>query len=108
MEIQVEISNLKFLSDLMETPSEIKTGSQVNIPGGATLTLNQITGYKAFDMGKVIEFALNFGSGVSASLIASWLYQKFNGNVTNIRINRREIHFNKGEIEKIITEEIEL
>jgi hypothetical protein len=50
---------------------------------------------------------LSFGSGVSAGIVANWLYEKLNRRISKIRTSRQEVHINKGEIEKIIIEEIE-
>ena len=51
-------------------------------------------------------FLLSFGSKVAPSLLADWLYEKINGRVTRLHMDRIEVPINKTEIEKIITEKI--
>ena len=106
-ELEIETNDWEFIMELMGTPNGIQSGSQIKVPGGAILHFRSIIGRKAFDSSKIFEFTLSFGIGVSAGIVANWLYEKLNGRIPKIRINRSEIHINKGEIEKIIVEEIE-
>lgn len=86
-ELEIEIDDNALIASLMGTPNGIRPGSQIQVPGGAILHFCSIVGRKAFDSSKIFEFLLSFGSGVSASLVAGWLYEKLNSRVSKIRIN---------------------
>jgi len=45
---------------------------------------------------------------VPVGLFTKWLYDKIKGTSTKITINRKEIDIKKGEIKKIIEENIQI
>ncbi len=106
-ELEIETNDREFIMELLGTSDGLRCGRQIEIPGGAILHFRGIIGRKDFDSSKIFEFTLSFGIGVSTGIVANWLYEKLNRRIPKIRINRHEIHINKGEIEKIIIEEIE-
>lgn len=89
------------------------------ITPNATLTLLPIGGRRStltHDGAPVLEFILTVGATVAApiglNLVSNYPYDKLkkNGSANlNVSINRREVNFNsKGEITKIIEEEIKI
>jgi hypothetical protein len=61
------------------------------------------------NIAQYVEFTLQYASAVSASVIATWLYNKFTKHgVKKIRINRTEVNVDQGEIKRILMEEIEM
>lgn len=106
MQIEIETEDRRLGFDLMGT-SKLNAGMKVDIPGDAILSFDSIMGRKAFGFPETLEFIMTFTTGVSASLVASWLYDKIKGRASRIIINRKEIQMNKGEIERIIIETIE-
>jgi hypothetical protein len=56
---------------------------------------------------KLFEFVIQFGSGVSATLVAEWVIKKYSKSKSKtITIDRKEVLLDKGEIVKIIEERI--
>ena len=46
-------------------------------------------------------------TGIAVGVVANWLYDKLKGRATTLRIDRIEVHLDRGEIEKILVERIE-
>jgi hypothetical protein len=111
--IQLEIETYDNLLsyDLLETPSP-SPNYQLTLPGGAALSLLDLQIRKGADFPEIIKmvisFAANAADEIAVSLVASWLYDKLRGGkAKTLRINRREVHIEKGQITKIIVEEIQ-
>ena len=65
---------------------------------------------KAAGIPHLVEVVLEFGGGVISSVVGAYLYdklQKHKGNGIRTIVERREIHFTKSEITKVIEERIE-
>ena len=61
------------------------------------------------DLWGLREFTLNIILPVAASVVANWLYDKLKKHgAKSIRINRQQITVDRGKIERIIREEIEI
>lgn len=109
IEIDTHDENLE--NDLMETLSP-SIDQQKEMPGGALINYKgRLTELKESISAKnvlhVITLLLTFGGNVASGLIANWLYEKIKGKATKIRIQRKEIQIDEGEIKKIIDEIIE-
>jgi hypothetical protein len=81
-------------------------GDIVEIPGNAKLIYDGTYTRKGFGFPDTLNFTLVFGMGVASSLVATWLYDKFKGKTEKVAINRAVIELDKGEIKRIIEEEI--
>lgn len=68
---------------------------EVEITRGATLTYKHSEIQKAVDLPSVDVFALGFASGVSSSVVGSWLYDKLKGKATSLRIDRIEVNLDE-------------
>ncbi len=107
LQIEIDTEDRKLGFDLMGTPDSLSAGSEVKVPGNALLAFEGIIGRKAFGFPGTLEFIMTFTTGVSAGVVANWLYEKLKGRTSRIRIDRTEVQLNKGEIERIIVERIE-
>jgi|SRR6185312_3089144 len=108
MLIEVDSSDRRLAFDLFGNPTSLGPGAATDLPFGGTLRLQEWRFRKAFGASETLELLLSFGTGVSSSLVANWLWEKFKGKVTNLRINRTEVHFEQGEIQRVISEQIEI
>lgn len=86
-------------------------GTQKAIPGGGTLTMQPMMMQKSAGH-KVIEIVLTMSSSVGLGIVSNYIYDKLkshSGENLEMTVNRREVKFNnKGEIAKIIEEEIKI
>jgi hypothetical protein len=98
MKIEIETADYRLASDF---------DSQTEIPGGAVIASKSEMIRRMEVDSHLIELVITFSSGVSTSLIATWIYDKLKGRASRVRINRKEVKFDKGQIEKILIEEIE-
>lgn len=98
MEIEIETVDYKLVSDL---------DSQTEIPGGTVIASKSEMIRRVEADSHLIELIITFSGGVSTSLIANWIYDKLKDRASRIQINRKEVKFNKGRIERILIEEIE-
>jgi len=105
--IEIETQDKRLISDLFES-RRISSGFKKEILEGASIRFESGRIREAVGFPDIIQITLIFGSGVAASYLANWLYAKLSGRVTKIRIDRLEIKFDKGEIEKILREKVEL
>lgn len=106
IEIEIETRDGELVSDLMETSSP-SIGQQKSIPGGATVTFKGEFTRKTFGFPLTIELAISIGVGVISGLIANWLNGKIKGRAATLRIDRREVQIEKGEIKRVIEERIQ-
>lgn len=80
-----------------------------DIPAGVSFAMPEIIITKGFGADTAVTIAISIASGIPSSLVASWLYDKLKqGRSGKITINRREIHFEDGEITRIIEEAIDI
>jgi len=98
MNIEITFSNNKDALLLKDAPK----GVSVMVP-----PLEFRKGYGAEEI--AVSLVIGLATGIPASLVASWLYDKLkNHRSSQISINRREIHISEGEITKIIEETIKI
>jgi hypothetical protein len=82
-------------------------GAVIEGPPGTTVTYVGRTEYRSVDIAPLLEFVIQFGAGVSSTLVAAWIIEKFRGRGSKVTINRREIDFDdEGQIRRIVDEEI--
>jgi len=84
-----------------------KTGSTISLPGDAVLELQDVIERRSLDVPSLVTLALTIPTGIASSLLANWIYDKFKGRAKTLRIDRAEVTFDEGEIEKILVERIE-
>ena len=105
IEIYTDDKNLVF--ELLGK-SSAKVGDSTGLENQILLTYKGSLIRKAIGFPEIAQFALTFGSGVGAGLVANWLYDKLRGKkITRIVIERTEVKLNEGEIEKVINEKAE-
>lgn len=109
MEVNVEIETHDgtLCFDLFET-KRLSSSLEREIGGGASIRYEGTQVRLAAALPEIIRITLIFGSGVAASYLANWLYAKLSGKATKIRINRLEIEIDKGKIEKVLREKVEI
>jgi hypothetical protein len=84
------------------------SAKEISLPGGAVLRLESLLERKAFDFPSLMTLALEVPAGIAVGVVSSWLYDKLKDRrVQAMRIDRTEITFDKGEIQKILIEKIE-
>ena len=108
MRIEIETYNLRVLSDLMGS-SSIKAGQRADAPGGAIITLGNMTLKRSAGFPDTITLIVSFAgtalSSVGIGLFTNWLYDKLSkGNIKTVRIERREVRIEREEITRTITE----
>jgi hypothetical protein len=80
----------------------------INISENTNLTYKGEIVQNAAESPFIIYGILTIGGGVASGFIANYLYDKWkNKPIDKLTINKRELKFNKGEIERIIEETIE-
>ncbi len=100
--IDIQSADETLGTELMKSPKRIDR--KVDLPADVILMKVHPSDVEVVQ-GKNM-FLLSFGSRVAPSLLADWLYEKINGRVTQLRMDRTEVPINKIEIERIITEKI--
>jgi hypothetical protein len=109
MLIEIDTHDRQMVGDLMETANEglLEVGYQRSVPGGGVITYQGTVVRKSFGVPETISLLLTVGGSVTINLISSWLYDKLKGRTTTLRIDRKEINLEKGEITRIIEEKME-
>ena len=107
MEIEIQTHDRFLVFDVLGKKSA-SLNDVVNIPGNAQITYKGSLILKSVGIPETVNFALTFGSGVMAGVVANWIYDKFKNKTEKITINRRYINLDKNEIKKIIEESIEI
>ena len=97
MEIEIETSSLSLVHQLKDDPNKPE-GVSVHVPPFVERRdLSDLT----------INIVVTIVAGVSSPIAGAWLYEKIKDRATKATYKRKEIHIDKGEITKIIEEEIE-
>jgi len=94
--IRIETDDKNLINHLMETPS-VSLGQQKSIPGGAVVTFQGGDLSPTLVDAEIINLAISFGTGVAASLVATWLYTKLNGRTKDVKINKKRVEIERGE-----------
>jgi hypothetical protein len=100
----------EFGDKLFELDS-VNTGTQKDIPAGGTITMGRMLMRKAVGAPQVIYILLSLGRDVAAGVAGSYIYDKWKshkGGQLSMTINRREVNLDKGEITRVIEEEIKI
>ena len=88
----------------------LSLGKTVEIPGNAKITYNSGLVCKEAFAPETVTFVITFGSGVAASVVANYLYEKLRGKAVDnkIKIDRKIVELDNGKIKRIIEEKIEI
>jgi len=84
------------------------TQPSAEMPEGMSVKELESRGYKAVGIPDTVILAVSIPLNVTASLAANWLYDKLKGRSERIRIDRREITIEKGEIARILEEKMDI
>jgi hypothetical protein len=99
-----------FLETLFETDS-VEMGTDKEILGGGKLTMGGVMMRKSVGAPHAVEVMLTIAGSVAVNIASSYIYDKLKshkGDKPKMIIEYREIHIDKGEITKIIEEEVKL
>lgn len=108
MIIEIDTADKQLAFELFGNPESLGPGASIELPVGGTLQLREWRFGKALGAGETLELVLSFGVGVSSSLVANWLWGKLKGRATTLRINRVEVNMQEGEIQRVVSESIEV
>jgi hypothetical protein len=109
MEIGVEIETRDgtLCSDLFEA-KRISRGLEKEIGSGLKIRYENTQVRESVGIPEIISITLNFGTMVAAGYLANWLYDKLHGRATKIRIDNLEIEIDRGEIERVLRQKVEI
>lgn len=107
--VEIDTYDSHLVLDLMDVTNTtaLQAGYQRSIAGDATLTYQKTIVRKAFGVPETLDLVLTIGSSVAANVISSWLYDKLKGRKATLRIDKKEIQIEKGEIVRIIEEKVQ-
>ena len=108
MQIEVDTSDKQLAFDLFGNPKSLGSGASISLPFGGELELREWRFRKALGASETLDLLLSFGVSVSSGLVANWLWSKLQGRATTLRINRVEVNMQQGEIQRIVSEQIEI
>ena len=110
--IEIETTEKDFEFYLSDS-NEFLTGKEYPIPGDAMVSINEMPLAKNYnaEIVTVVNFLISHIDSASMGIIASWLYDKLKKKektIKSIKISRKEIRLDKGDIKKVIEEEIKI
>ena len=105
IEIETRDSRLEF--DLMGSPVMLESGVHHVLPDGSVLAWQSGPLRKGYGQPWILHFILTYGKDVSAGIAASYLFNKIKGRSTTLRIDRKEVQIEQGQITRVLTEHIE-
>ena len=107
MELKVKIeTHDKMLECKMLDVTQRAQGMQKEVIPGLTVRYDRKFSQQAFGYPDIIDFTLKIVEGAGASLIARWLYDKFNGRVVKLEVERTDVSLSEGEIRRILVEKM--
>ena len=107
MEMEVAFFDTSFLTDLLGGQPE--PGMKIEIPGGAVLTFVGHESRRGALPGvpDIAKFSVSFGLGVSTSVVANWLYEKFKRTGNTLRVRKTRVEITPDGIVRIIQQHLE-
>ena len=85
-------------------------GTEISGQDGTTVRYEGMIESRAVDIPTVLQFLMDTGSGVSATVIvgiSAWIIGRFRGRTDKVRVNSREIDLDdEGNVRRIVEEEI--
>jgi len=105
IELETDDGHLPF--DLLGWPESAADGTTAQVEKIGTLRLDYWPVRKSLGP-QIVSFSFEFVSGVAAGVVANWLYNKFSGRVSKLRIDRIDVLVEEGEIRRVISERIEV
>jgi len=100
-------TNDRFAMNNITGKDTIKSGMEIDLGEGAKLVYKSEDVKKAFGFPTIINFTIVFVSGVTAGILANWIYDKLCGNFKDnpkIIIERKEINLDKDKIKQVLDE----
>jgi hypothetical protein len=107
LSIEIETHDPQLDFELMGSPAALEEGVRYILPDGSSLVWQSGPLRKAFGVPQVLHFILTYGKDVSAGVIANYVFSKINGRSTALRIDRKEVQLDQGQITRVLTEHIE-
>ena len=95
IEIKIETSNVMLINTIKQ-----------DAPDGVSIQTPPIIERRDLGTMPAVVIIVTFVANVSAGLVAAWLYDRIKDKSTKITINRKEVIIDKGEIRKVIEENI--
>ncbi len=110
MQIDIHTHDKQLLSDLFGR-TRINSGDKLPLAEGVTLEYQGTVKYYSVDWPDIVTFVLEYGTAVSAGVVATrltdWIREKVGSRVERIEVDREEIELDKeGRIRRIIREKI--
>lgn len=105
IELEIETHDNKLLSDLFEYKDDewkekvFKEGVSAKYEG----SIERL----AEGLPEILIITLEILKDISIGIVSAWLYDKIGGRAVSLKINKTEVEIDHGEIQRIITEEIE-
>jgi len=102
---EIETHDSKLLSDLFELkerewmPRVFEEGASARY-GGSVERLTK-------ELPEIIIIAVEILKAIGIGVLSAWLYDKIKGRAVTLRIKKTEVKIDKGEIERILIEEME-
>ena len=104
--------------ELLQSPGRLSTHQRAKIADGVSLmymtrpeSVEDRHGL-TYDAAPVFHFLVEMAENVGAGIVANYIYEKLKNNNKDgklrLKINRRTIEFNEGEITRISEEEVKL
>lgn len=87
LHIEVESTDRALVSHVMGTGS-VAVGQVAELPGGGSIEYRGAMSQKSFDRPEVSEFLLHLAEDVGKGLLAAWLYDKLQGDRTEVNLNK--------------------
>jgi len=90
----------KLAFNILESNNSISVGNSIDAPGGVSVTLKSMAGFKAIDIPSVLEFVAETALNLDLGLFSAWLYDKFkNTDIENIKIGDKTAEVSIEDIE---------
>ena len=107
MELKLKIeTHDNLLECKMLTVSQRAQGMQKEVLPGLTVRYDRKLSRRQFGYSDIIDLTLKIAEGVDAGLIARWLYDKLNGRVVKLELERTEVSLSEGEITRVLAEKM--
>ena len=106
----LEVSLREPIPDVLPAgPYRTPAGTLIEGPPGTTVRYDGQMEFRGVDIAPILQFVLQFGAGVTSSLVAAWIIEKFRGRAGKVTINRHEVDLDDaGQVRRVLDEVIEV
>jgi hypothetical protein len=102
--MEIETKDVSLKNQLLRK-RDAKRGDEINI-GNASIRYEGMTIREGLDLPLIFNFSIEIGKLIVADVIARWILENLEGKQAKLRMERKEVQLEQGQITKVLEEKM--